>query len=181
MSNLTSEQVAAAQEFANATMANLQMGRGVHPPTVVAASARMAGTYLFRSFPFPLTGVKPGQVVLSNEANQQTPLLIQRVAGILSRSGIQLAEHPPAAASEAKNKPALDFLHTQKKLEPVFAPIKAKFGLSGPEAAHAIAAAAALLIRHCGQVLDPNVGFAIAVYGIIEGAKTAPDPVEVDN
>ena len=47
---LTKQQMDAAGEFANATIAALKVGEGAHPPTVVAASARMAGIYLFRSF-----------------------------------------------------------------------------------------------------------------------------------
>ena len=68
------------------------------------------------------------------------------------------------------------FLETQKKVEPLYAPIKSSFALSDEQAAQAVAVATALLIRHCAKVLDPNVAFGIAVYGFIEGSKTAGGP-----
>jgi hypothetical protein len=175
MTTLTKQQMDAAGEFANATMAGLKIGEGVHPPTVVAASARMAGTYLFRSFGFDLSGVRPGEIVLSVEANEQMPLLMQITAGILHRIGITIPESPTNTPAEAKNQPKLEFLETQRKVEPAYAPIKAKFKLSDQQAAQSVAVGTALLIRHCAKVLDPNVAFGIAVYGFIEGAKTTPE------
>jgi hypothetical protein len=78
-----------------------------------------------------------------------------------------------------QKKSVLEFLDTQKKLEPLYAPIKTHRGLSAHEAAQAAAVATALLIRHCAKILDANVAFGIAVYGFIEGSKTAPEPVEI--
>ena len=175
MTTLTKQQMDAAGEFANATIAALTVGKGVHPATVVAASARMAGIYLFRSFGLKLSGVTPGQVVLSAEANEQAPDLIQIAAGILSRIGIKIADRPPDTPADAKNKPTLGFLDTQKKVEPLYTPIKEKFGLSDQQAAQSVAAGTALLIRHCAKFLDPNVAFGIAAYGFIEGSKTAAE------
>ena len=73
----------------------------------------------------------------------------------------------------------LEFLDTQKKLEPLYATIKARLSLSPQEAAQAAAVATALLIRHCVKVLDPGVAFGIAAYGFVEGSKTAPAPLEI--
>jgi len=50
MTALSKQQLDAAQEFATATIEALKLLNGVHPGTVVAATARMAGSYLFRSF-----------------------------------------------------------------------------------------------------------------------------------
>ncbi|MBN1364009.1 MAG: hypothetical protein JW976_04300 [Syntrophaceae bacterium] len=48
--NLSKQQIDAAQGFAIATIEALKMPEEVHPGMVVAATARMAGTYLFRFF-----------------------------------------------------------------------------------------------------------------------------------
>jgi len=175
MTTLSKQQMDAAGEFANATVAALKVGEGVHPPTLVAAGARMAGIYLFRSFGLDVAGVSPGDIVLSVQANEQTPLLIQITAEILARIGITIANAPPNTPPDSKTKPALDFLETQKKVEPLYAPIKSSFALSDEQAAQAVAVATALLIRHCAKVLDPNVAFGIAAYAFIEGCKTAAD------
>ena len=81
----------AAREYANATIAAFRIPGGVHPPTVVAACARMAGTYRFRSFGLDVPGVLPGQAVLSVEANEQAPMLLQTAAGILATLGVTIA------------------------------------------------------------------------------------------
>jgi hypothetical protein len=178
MAILSKQQMDAAREFANATISALKSAEEVHAATVVAATARMAGTYLFRSFDLRLAGVKPGQVVLSEEANEQGTVLFQITFGILARIGIKIAGAPSGKAAEPRHKLQLGFLETQTKLEPLYAPIKTRFGLSLPEAAQAAAVATALLIRHCTKVLDPDVAFGIAAYGFVEGMKTAPEPVE---
>jgi hypothetical protein len=68
-------------------IAAIKVPGGIHPATVIAASARMAGTYLFRSFELNLQGVKPGQVVLSAQAAQREGELIQVALGSLARFG----------------------------------------------------------------------------------------------
>ena len=181
MLTLNKQQMDAAQEFANVTMSALKQLPGVHAETLVAAAARMAGTYLFRSFGFKLTGIKPGQAVLSDVANDKGPALIEIAGGLLSRMGIKLDNPRAGEAANSQNKPMLEFLDTQKKLEPLYTPIKIRADLSGQQAAHAAAAATALLIRHFAKVLDPNVAFGIAVYGFIEGSKTAPEPVAANS
>jgi hypothetical protein len=175
MATRSKQQMDAAGEFANATIAALKVGEGVHPPTVIAASARMAGLYLFRSFGFDAADVAPGKIVLSTEANEQAPLLMQITAGVLARVGIKIPDSPPGRPEDPTTKPPLELLDTQKKVEPGYAPIKAKFAFSDEEASQSVAVATALLIRHCAKVLDPSIAFGIAVYGFIEGAKTVPE------
>jgi hypothetical protein len=179
MMTLSKQQMDAAGEFANATIAALKVGEGVHPPTLIAASARMAGVYLFRSFGFDVAGGTPGEIVLSTEANERSPLLMQITAGILSQIGIKIATAPPETPPDPKTKPSLEFLDTQKKVEPAYAPIKDKFALTDEQAAQSVAVGTALLIRHCAKFLDPNVAFGLAVYGFIEGSKTLAQPPAV--
>jgi hypothetical protein len=138
----------------------------------------MAGTYLFRSFQLHLPGVQPGQAVLSEQANIQGPSLIETAARLLARIGIPIDASRASNAVPGNDQPTLTFLESQRLLEQAYAPIRARFSLSHEQAAHAVAAATSLLIRHCAKALDPNVAFSIAAYGFVEGTKTAPDPVE---
>jgi hypothetical protein len=137
----------------------------------------MAGTYLFRSFGLPAGDIRPGQVVLSDKANEQGPALIEILGGALSQIGVSLSEENLGGEASPENQPNQSFLETQGLLEPRFIAIQERYGLSQQEAAEACAVATALLIEECSQVLDPNVTFNVAVYSFIEGAKTAPDPV----
>jgi hypothetical protein len=175
MVTLSKLQMDAAGEFANAAMAAMKVPGGIHPATVIAASARMAGTYLFRSFELDLQGVKPGQIVLSPQAAQREGDLIQVALGSLARFGIKVALTPPQSVNDPQNQPVLAFLDTQRKIEPAYFPICRKFNFSAEQAAHSAAAATALLVRHCATALEPNVAFGVAAFGFIEGCKTTPD------
>jgi hypothetical protein len=180
MASLSPQQIEAAQDFAVTTIAALKTAKGVHAETAVAAAARMAGTFLFRSFNFPAEGVEAGQAVLSDQANEQGPRLVQIAGGVLTELGVVLDDKPVQKGPKDKKRPARDFLETQRKLEPRFAEIAQRLGLSLREAADSAAVATALVIREMAKVLDPNVAFGIAVYGFVEGAKTAPDSVVRD-
>ncbi len=173
---LSQPQIDAAQEFANTVVAELRTDKGVHAETAVASVARMAGTFLFRSFGFQLTDVEPGGVVLSEQANEAGPRLIRVLAGALAEIGVALDEQRLGASGLEANQPKLGFLETQKRLEPLFSGIRARHGLSLVEAAEAGAVATAFMVHQCTSVLDPNVAFGVAVYGFIEGMKTAPHP-----
>ena len=177
MPGLTKQQLDSAQEFATASVAALKSAQGIHPGTVVAATARMAGTYLFRSFRLRLPGVEPGQAVLSEEASTRGSALIETAARLLARIGIVLDAARARIPVEAKDQPVLGFLATQRMLERAFAPIRARYGFNDEEAAHAVAAATSLLVRHCARALEPNAAFSIAALGFAEGVRTAPDPI----
>lgn len=168
-----------AREYANATIGAFQIPGGVHPPTVVAACARMAGTYLFRSFNLRLKDAQPGQAVLSVEANEHSPMLLRVTAGTLANLGITIASAPTAALVAENAKPMHELLQTQRLLEPLFSPIQRKYALTARQAAQGAAMATALLIHHFVKHLEPNAAFGLAAFAFIEGSKTAPDPVNL--
>jgi hypothetical protein len=177
MGQLNQDQIEAAQEFVDATINALRNDKGVHAETAISATARMAGTFLFRSFGFELDGLKPGQAVFSEAANERGPRLVDILGSILSSQGIALDQKKFTEPTPADNEPHLGFLDTQRKLEPSFSAIKDQRGLTLQQAAESAAAATAILIQQCASVLEPNIAFGIALHGFIEGSKTAPDPV----
>ena len=178
MSDLTQTQIDAAERFANSAVELLGDERGVHAETVIAATARMAGTFLFRSFRFEIEGAKPGQAVLSEQANEHGPRLVNILSGVLQQMGIRLDQSRLDQPEDPENGPRQAFLETQKLLEPTFDSIREDSGLSQSEAADSAAIATAIIIQQCAEVLDPSIAFGIAVYGFIEGSKTCPAPVQ---
>lgn len=176
MVELTPEQRKAAAECAEAAVAALEPDGSVHPGTVIAGAARMAGTILFRSFNFPLQNVPAGQPVLSMEANERGPQLVDVAGGMLAQLGIRI-DLARITTSAPADQPRIGFLETQRILEPMFAKITNRYGLSVQQSAESAAAAAALLIHQYERSIDPSSAFGIAVYGFIEGTKTTPDPV----
>jgi hypothetical protein len=168
----------AALDFFNATIEFLTNDKGVHIETAVAATARMAGTFLFRSFGFGVPDAKPGQAVLSEEANEKGPQLVNILAGILDANGIKIDEVALESDPGPEHEPHLTFLETQPPLESLYEAIRKRHGLSYEEASWAAAAATAGLAIQGAGALDPAISFSIAVYGFIEGSKTIPAPIE---
>jgi hypothetical protein len=174
VASLSQAQIQAASEFGTTAMQTFDQGGTFPAETVIGSVARMAGSYLFRSLGLPLTGIKPGAVVLSEQANQQGPRLIQILGGVLQGVGVKLDASKLSAAQAKANGQKESFLQTQEVLEAKFAAIRDKHGLSDSEAADSAAVATAVLIKNCSKLLDPHAGFGLAVYGFIEGSKTAP-------
>lgn len=171
---LSQAQLDAASEFGTTAMQTFDQGGAFPAETVIGAVARMAGSFLLRSFGLSLSGIQPGSVVLSEQANEQGPRLIQLLGGALQSIGVTLDKSKVAAAQASPRGLKESFLQTQSALETQFGAVRDKYGLTDGEAADSAAVATALLIKNCSQSLDPHVGFNLAVYGLIEGSKTAP-------
>lgn len=146
----------------------------VHPPTVVAAVARMAGTYLFRSLGHRVEGVAPGTAVLSPQADAQLPVLMRTAANILASFGKTLPDAPASPVTEELGKLQIDLMETQARLDPVFAPLKAQFQLDDGQMARAGGVAAGVTIQAMSKAYDHAKAYGLAVYGFTEGAKTVP-------
>jgi hypothetical protein len=173
---LNQAQLQAASEFGTTAMRAFDQGGTFPAETVIGSVARMAGSFLFRSFELPLAGIQPGSVVLSEQANQQGPRLIHILGGVLENIGVKLDSSRLSAGQQMARGQKESFLETQGVLEAQFVAIRDKHGLSDGEAAESLAVATAVLIKNCANLLDPHVGFDLAVYGFIEGSKTAPVP-----
>lgn len=179
MNDFTANQFEAAQKFVAATIEAFQNERGVHAETAIAGTARMAGTFLFRSFGLPLADVVPGQAVMSDKADKHGPELIQIMVAVLGQLGVNIDHQRCSGTPSPDHQSSLSFLETQKQLEPPYTEIVQHLGLSLPEAAQSAAAACAVLIQQCSAILDPHSAFDIALYGFVEGSKTAPDPLVI--
>jgi hypothetical protein len=177
MGSLSEGQITAAQEFADTTMSVLKTEKGVHVATAIAGVARMAGTFLFRSFGFDQADLPPGQAVFSDRANEDGPRLVEILGGMLQHLGVAVDAKQATDAPAGAARPLLGFLETQGRLEPRFAKTRERLGLSHAQAAESAAVATALLIQRCATALAPSAAFGIALYAIVEGTKTAPGPV----
>jgi hypothetical protein len=165
-------QLKAAGPLADATMNALANERGIHAETAVSAIARMAGTYLFRSFRLPTASMAPGTPVFSDIANQGGPLLLQTLQAGLE--GLDIKVGQPRVDPLQTNPPQIALLDTQQLLEPVLGPIATANGFTAEEMAHACALATGIMIYRTRSVLDPSIAFGLAAYGFVEGTKTTP-------
>ena len=160
--------------FYEVAITRLETERGVHAETAVAALARMAGTFLFRSFAFPVANLAPGSPVFSDIANTKGPLLVDTLTGYLDRNGVQRWKDRGASVPV---EPHLSLLQTQALLEPEMDAIRRKHGLSYEQAAHLAMVATGGMIAQCANVLDPEAAFNIAVKGLVESSKSVPQPL----
>ncbi len=174
VTSLEQPQIDAAQEFYAAVVDSLRTPQGIHAVTAIAAMARLAGTLLLRSFGLPIDQMQAGTPVLSDVANEQGPRLINILGSVLSNMGIVIDPSRIDFAVPPDDKPQLTLQETQTRLAPAFAAGMQQHHLSYAEAADAAAAATALVIAECAEIVDPHVAFNVAAYGFVEGAKTVP-------
>lgn len=167
-------QLNASRLISDCIINDLATERGPHAETCVAAAARMGGTFLFRTFGLPTTNIPVGAPVLSDIANERGPLLVEVMKAGLSGLGLEIDERSVSVGPTGGHAPLISIVETQQKLDAKLTGITASHGLSGETAARACALAAALLIYQTRSVLDPAIGFGLAVYGFVEGTKTNP-------
>jgi hypothetical protein len=166
--------LSAANEFYSVILEKLRNEQGVHAETAIAAAARMAGTFLLRSFNLPIENLTPGDAVLSDAANEKGPVLINVLEGVLKQIGVSLDPGKISLDQQSGDKPHFSVIETQALVENSLAEVKSKHQLDYEEAARAAAITTAFFVKECSSVLDPHAGFSIALYGFVEGSKTVP-------
>lgn len=170
------QQIQAGKLISTTIIRELADHRGAHAETCVTGAARMAGTYLFRTFGLPTDNIAVGAPVFSDIANERGPMLVEVMKSGLSGFGIVVDERNITPGPTEQHAPLISIIETQQKLDDKLQDIAATHGLHGDSAARACALAAAMLIFQTKDMLDPTVSFGLAVYGFVEGTKTNPIP-----
>jgi hypothetical protein len=171
------ETIQIGKEIYDYALEALKTEKGVHVETLVASLARLSGTSLLRSFNILPPDIQPGQVVLSDKANEEGPKLHGLMMGALQAFGLVLDQEKIVIDTPAQHRPHMDVLETQKALQAGFYEIAMRNACSEEEAAYAAAVATAIAINETKGFIDPHLTFGIAAYGMVEGSKTAPLPL----
>lgn len=169
---ITEEQNKAAGSIVELIANNVGINREIHPGTAIAAGARLAGSFLFRSFDLKLNNVSPGSAILSEEANEKGIVLIDVLGGTLDNFGVTPDPGKMKSASHAESN--LSFLETLGRLQDQAQVIMNENSLDQEQMAYSCAMATAFIIKECQNDLAVESGFHTAVYGFIEGCKTYP-------
>ncbi|MBS1129975.1 MAG: hypothetical protein H6R16_977 [Proteobacteria bacterium] len=173
--NITSQQNKATGELVDLVAAKVGSNRAIHPETAISTSARLAGSLLLRSFNFQLERLTPGSVLLSDEANEKGPILINTLAAFLSASNISLDQAKLGGQQDQRGQePQLDILNALSKLQEEAIKTCVENGLTMEQAAQSAALATAFIVKECAPQIGAEIGFNVAVYGFIEGSKTVP-------
>jgi hypothetical protein len=178
MTQIVQKQFDAAGAIVNLVASRVGRNRAVHPETAIAATAHLSGTMLFRSFGLDTTKIPPGVVVLSYEAGEKTPVLLDILLTVLQQCSVAVDKSKIGLAPEMPQgePPHLTVHDTRDLLEAELLTIQREYQLSLEEAAHAGAVATAWLIRECAVRIGAEVGVNVAARGFLEGAKIAPRP-----
>lgn len=176
--NITPAQHKATGELVDLVAASVGRDRAIHPETAIAASARLSGSLLMRSFKLPLDGYEPGSVLLSDQANKKGPMLVNTVAGYLAASNIQLDQQKLGGQQEQRGAaPQLDFISSLSLLQDRALAIGKAHQLSMEQTAQAAALATGFIIKECAPQIGAETGFNVAAYGFVEGSKTVPPKI----
>jgi len=169
---ITKEQDIAAGEIVDLIADKIGTNRLIHPGTAISTGARLAGSFMFRSFNFNLKDIKPGTVCLSEQANEKGPMLIGVLGTTLSNFGLQLNKE--AMSTTAKADSNLSFAESMNIVQEAAHEIMKRNKLNLEQMAYACAMATAFVIKESKTDLSIESGFHTAVYSFIEGSKTCP-------
>lgn len=173
--NITPAQDKAAGELVELIASVVGRDRAIHPETAISASARLSGSLLLRSFNLHLDPLEPGAILLSPEADEKVPLLINIVARFLSASHVPLDQQKLGGQPTSRGEePRLDILSGLSLLQEAAMKIGKDNRLSLEQVAHAGALATAFIVKECAARISAETGFNVAAYGFIEGSKTVP-------
>jgi hypothetical protein len=166
--------VVAAADFFNQTAKKLltQDGR-LHAETLIASVARMAGSLMYRTFGFD-KNIQPGTSVLSDQANIHGPILMNMMLVTMQQLGDQITETDLTADNAPARLSQLTFMESHERLAPFFLKYCEVTPLGLRPAAIAASVATGMLVHECAAALPIRSGAAIAVFGFVEGTKTAP-------
>lgn len=181
MENDKQKTILAAADFFNAIARKaIVTEHGLHAETLIASVARISGSLMYRSFKFDLT-VEPGTSVLSDQANIHGPALMNMMLTTLNSLGSKIQEGNLIREYASAKYSQLSFKESHERLAPFFLKYCEVAPMSYYDAAIAGAVATAILVHDCRTVLDVEKGGSIAVYGFVEGTKTAPYPTETNS
>lgn len=166
----------AADFFNQSARKLLAIDGQLHAETLIASVARMAGSLMYRSFNFDKT-IDPGTVVLSDQANIDGPKLMNLMFATLQQLGDKVDEDNIDSEYVSTKFSKLTFKESHDRLAPFFLKYCQVAPMALRDAALGAAIATGILIHDCREVLSTDKGSAIAVYGFVEGTKTAPFPL----
>lgn len=145
--------------------------REIDTTEAISSTARLAGSFLFRSFGFKINDAKPGTVMLSEEANTKGPQLVNITHAVLQNFGIQIDNKKMANGNQKQAKS--NFVEVIGKVQTSALEIMKKNDLNYEQMAQSAAIATAFIIQQSSNI-TPEEGFGTAIYHYIEGTKTFP-------
>ncbi|MBD1260383.1 hypothetical protein HZY62_07275 [Maribacter polysiphoniae] len=169
---ITNNQNKAVNDIVEMVVAVIGNGsREIDTTEAISSTARLAGSFLFRSFGFEINDAKPGTVMLSEVANTKGPQLVNITQAVLQNFGIQIDNSKMSSGNQKQAES--NFVDIINKVQNPALEIMKKNDLSYEQMAQSGAIATAFIIQQSGNI-TPEEGFGTAIYHYIEGTKTYP-------
>ena len=171
------------QDAANEVLALLERhfaASAPHPESVLYAASWLAGTSLFRALKLG-EALQPGGVVLSERVNEEWPKLMRTFVFLVEKFGIKVRPDEASFQIAPEHQSHESLRRIQEELQTPYNAIMAAHGFDYAEGARTGAVVCALLVKgYCAthKVLEPGIAAGIVAMGFVEGAKTAPAPLE---
>lgn len=144
--------------------------REINPRDAILCSGNLIGMFMFLSFDIKYQELEPGSVLLSNEANELGPKVINRLLYELNNYKIEIDK----ADNSNIYKSSLTYLEILELTQKDAMEIMKKYGFDYKQAMIICISATAFIIQNVSSNVDVNEGFGIATYGIVQGSKTIP-------
>jgi hypothetical protein len=174
MTNEKHRTLISAADFFNTTSRKLLVTEnGLHAETLIVSVSRMAGSLMYRSFDLDKS-ISAGTTVLSEQANIYGPQLMNTLFATLTELGHPIGEAELDKTFLSSKLSQLSFKESIEKLSPFYLKYCEVASISLQDGAFGAAISAGLLVHDCRDVLSVEKGAALAVYGFVEGTKTAP-------
>jgi hypothetical protein len=143
--------------------------------TMVYIPAVLAGAYRFRTFRFYSPKLKPGVIMLSEEANVEWPKLFDVLVNILfNKFGIKIEPEKMAVNDPINQYINLDALKVFDLYLKAMDKIARKHGLNIEESIMACILVCASIIYNIRDKFDIYTSLRIAAFGFVAGCKTVP-------
>jgi len=143
--------------------------------TVVFIPAVLAGTYKFRTFSFYPPDLKPGAIMLSEEANIEAPKLFDLLASILfQKFKIKINPLKMLAHTQFNSYIKIDALNVFNSYLEEMDNIARKNELDIEESIMACLLVCATIINNIRNIFDLYTSLKIAAFGFVAGCKTVP-------
>ena len=169
---ITKNQHKAVDEIVELVVSVMGNGsREIDTTEAISGTARLAGSFLFRSFGLKPNDAKPGTVILSEEANTKGQQLIDMTHAVLHNFGIQIDDSKMFGRNQ--KEATSNFVDIIAKMQTPALEIMKRNDLDYEQMAESSAIATAFIIQQSGN-LTPEEGFGTAIYHYIEGTKTFP-------
>lgn len=164
-----------ARAIAHAALPAMTVQGQVHMPTVIAACARMAGTYMGWACQAVMHAAVPdGSVVLSADAAAQSPVLTQICLNTLRDLEVPLRVPPSEPWAGERFQTRLDAAATRFVMGPLLERLQKEYHLNDRQMAQAVAMGTGMLIHSVRKALEPDVGFGVAALAFEESCRLPP-------